>query len=268
MRQETKAKVLEQTQQQLEDQITAYNQRLREEELKRSNSTIVAFSIRQCCLVPYRQKLSAAQVLQARLRALEQLRTGAARTPRPAAYETASVLASLSAHEEQEGALQLERSRDLEELREETKWKEAHLEERLKQFFEAVAPQYTSKGQIEDVLAKTASADPHLSREARINLLLRDMRMLGGQQLCIGLASSSSERSIRKIILESEHRLEELRRARMSGWAKLALQSGATINIYKLRLNVNLQAQTMEQLRESRKTGGIFPLLLSFYSRL
>ena len=262
MRQDTKANVIWQTQQLLDEQIIGYHARLREERKQRSESTIAAVFRRHSSCALYRVYLGAAQVVQARLRAV--LRSdGSRQMSRPEAYQHTSALDSTPAEEpaalgevplSREARLQLERNRELDEQREATECKERHLESRLKCFFETLAPGSASKGQVEEVLFKTGNADPQLSREARINLLLREMQALGGRRLCIDLTSNATERGIRRKIIEAECRREELERACKSGWARAALESRQLINIYQIRLNVNLQAQTIEQLRETRKT--------------
>ena len=102
------------------------------------------------------------------------------------------------------------------------------------------------------VLKETAAASLY-SRENRINTILRKMKMRNGSLLDIDLTSSDKERVVRHKQIEAEQRSRDLDQACKAGWAREAQESLEMVNIYELKLNINLNAQTLEQLNASRK---------------
>lgn len=103
------------------------------------------------------------------------------------------------------------------------------------------------------VLKETAAASHIASREARINMILREMKLRNGLLLDIDLTSSDDEREVRHKQIEAELRARELDQACKGGWACEAQESLEMVNIYEVKLNINLNAQSLEQLNESRK---------------
>jgi hypothetical protein len=106
---------------------------------------------------------------------------------------------------------------------------------------------------LELVLKETAAASHIASREARINMILRKMQLRNGSLLGIDLTSSEEEREVRHKQIEAQLRLRELDKSCQEGWAHEAQESLDMVNIYEVKLNINLNAQTLEQLNESRK---------------
>ena len=127
----------------------------------------------------------------------------------------------------------------------------ARLERRLKDFFADIVPDQALEGP--KILRETACSDI-TSQEARVNEILRKMKIQDRIAIGLDLTSSRIEREMRQKEMDFQLRSEELEKACDEGWAKLLLENPQIVNIYEMKLNINLNAQTLEQLRESRKS--------------
>jgi hypothetical protein len=100
---------------------------------------------------------------------------------------------------------------------------------------------------------QTACSDV-TSQEARLNEMLRNMKIQDRIAIGLDLTSSRIEREVRQKEMDLQLRSEELEKAcQKGGWANLLLKDPQIVNIYEMKLNINLNAQTLQQLRESRK---------------
>jgi hypothetical protein len=127
----------------------------------------------------------------------------------------------------------------------------ARLERRLKDFFVDVVPDQALEGP--KILRETACSD-FTSQEARVNEMLRKMKIQDRIAIGLDLTSSRIERGVRQKEMDLQLRSEELEKACQEGWAKLLLKDPQIVNIYEMKLNINLNAHTLQQLQESRKS--------------
>ena len=290
MRQASKKQVLQETSKFLASQCDLLQKCLQEERSARFKNVGRAIRMRLDSMTAYQAQRAAVIILQGQIRAIVPRRVGNAlkgswkqawdamcilqgvvrtrgmqgKASRSATYQRPPGLPDTSQIDAKSSAtpkvLSIEaettlENQHVEELRKKcTAIESERLEASLRQFFTSLCPELAAQ-RPEEMMRKTAAAGV-TSQRTRINDRLRTMNT---SAFACDLTSTEKELELQRKLIEVQQRMQELEHACQHGWAKDICSSTSPkkenlINVYEVKLNINLNALTVEQLRESRKS--------------